>query len=36
MTEPGRAAQISDDLALEGEIEPMVVVVMGDGDTPNA
>lgn len=31
-TELGRAAQILDNLALAGEIEPMVVV-MGDGDT---
>jgi len=33
-TELGRASQILDNLALAGEIEPMVVV-MGDGDTPD-
>ncbi|WP_211282122.1 alpha/beta hydrolase-fold protein [Diaminobutyricimonas aerilata] len=34
-TELGRAAQILDNLAVEGEIEPMVVV-MGDGDSSDA
>ncbi|MFP7761704.1 alpha/beta hydrolase-fold protein [Marisediminicola sp. LYQ85] len=34
-TELGRAAQILDNLAVEGDLEPMVVV-MGDGDTADA